>query len=122
MFQSYIRYAWRHLSSNRIYTGINIAGLAIGITTALLVGLWLNDETSFDHFTPDHERVASIVLVQRITSHVFGRQASPEHPETYAGTTVAPVTGTTLEHGYENVFEKTALVGWNGEHIIGAGV
>jgi ABC-type antimicrobial peptide transport system permease subunit len=91
------------------------------MATALLVGLWINDEATFDHYTPNHERVAEIMLLQRLTSHVMGSNATPEHPETYVGPTLAPVTGTVLEHGYEHIFEKTALVTWNGEHIIGAG-
>src|SRR5579859_6649903 len=121
MFRSFFHVAWRHLAGNRLYTLINIAGLAIGMATALLVGLWINDETTFDHFTPHHDRVAEIMLLQRLTSAVMGHHATPEHPETYIGATVAPVAGKVLGHGYENIFEKTALVTSNADHLIGAG-
>jgi len=121
MLRSYFHIAWRHLSGNKAYTLINIAGLAIGMATALLVGLWIKDETTFDHYTPGHDRVAEIMLVQTITSSVLGRHATPDHPETYVGPTVAPISGNALEHGYDNIFEKTALISWNGDHLIGAG-
>ena len=121
MLRSYFHVAWRHLSGNKLYTVVNIAGLAIGMATALLVGLWINDEATFDHFASDHERVAEILLLQRISSSVMGHHATPEHPETYINTTVAPVSGKVLGHGYENIFEKTALVTWNSDHLISAG-
>jgi putative ABC transport system permease protein len=121
MLRSYFHVAWRHLSGNKLYTLINIAGLAVGMATALLVGLWINDEATFDQYTPGHDHVAEILLLQRISSSVMGRHATPEHPETFIGTTVAPVSGTVLQHGYENIFEKTALVTYNVDYLIGAG-
>ena len=49
MLRSYWTAAWRHLRTNRASTVINISGLAIGMATALLIGLWITDESSFDH-------------------------------------------------------------------------
>jgi putative ABC transport system permease protein len=113
--------AWRNLHRNPLYSAINIAGLAIGMATALLVGLWINDEATFDHYTPNHDRVAEIMLLQRLTSSVMGSHATPQHPQTSIGSTVAPVTGTVLDHNYKDIFEKTAIVAWDDVHLIGAG-
>lgn len=49
MFSSYFRIAWRQLRNNRVPAIINIAGLALGMATALLIGLWIADEAAFDH-------------------------------------------------------------------------
>ena len=58
MFKSYFRLAWRHLLKNRGYSAINIAGLSIGMAIALVIGLWIMDEANFDHYAPNHSRVA----------------------------------------------------------------
>jgi putative ABC transport system permease protein len=53
MFQNYFRTAWRSLLRNRLYSFLNVAGLAIGMAVALLIGLWVQDQYSYDHF-PDY--------------------------------------------------------------------
>jgi putative ABC transport system permease protein len=121
MLHNYIKTALRSLRANKANGFINIAGLAIGMATALLVGLWINDETTFDHYAPRHDRIAEIMLLQRLSSSALGHHATPQHPETYIGPTVAPITGNVLRHGYEDLFEKTALTTGINDHLIGAG-
>jgi len=53
MIRNYFKIAWRNLANNKLYTGINIAGLALGMACALLIGLWVHDELSYDRFLPD---------------------------------------------------------------------
>lgn len=48
MIRSYLKVAWRNLLKNRLYSFINIAGLATGMAVALLIGLWIYDELTFD--------------------------------------------------------------------------
>lgn len=51
MFNNYLKIAWRNLWKNKVYSLLNIFGLAIGITCAALIFLWVQDELSFDsHF------------------------------------------------------------------------
>ena len=50
MFKNYIKIAWRSLWKNKGYSALNIFGLAIGITCASLILLWVEDEVSFDNF------------------------------------------------------------------------
>src|SRR5438309_1654458 len=50
MLKNYFKIALRHLWRNRLYTFINIAGLTIGMTCALLSILYVNDEMSYDRF------------------------------------------------------------------------
>jgi len=56
MFRNYLIAALRNLVRNRLYAAINIMGLAIGIATALLIGLFVRDELSYDKWIPGHER------------------------------------------------------------------
>jgi putative ABC transport system permease protein len=57
MFRNYLATALRNLARNRLYNAITIAGLAIGFAAALLIGLYVRDEYSYDRFIPGHERV-----------------------------------------------------------------
>jgi ABC-type antimicrobial peptide transport system, permease component len=50
MFKNYFKIAFRNLRKNKVYAGINIIGLAIGIASCLLLYLILQFETSFDNF------------------------------------------------------------------------
>jgi len=54
MLKSFIHTAIRHLSKNRIYTFINVAGLTMGISAALFIVIYIQFETSFDqNFYPE---------------------------------------------------------------------
>jgi len=57
MFQSYFKIAWRYLVRNRIYTTINILGLALGISACLVIYLVSSFELSYDRFHPDNDRI-----------------------------------------------------------------
>ena len=50
MLFNYFRTAWRSLLRNRLYSLLNVLGLAIGMAVALLIGLWVHDQYSYDHF------------------------------------------------------------------------
>jgi putative ABC transport system permease protein len=57
MFRNYLAAALRNLLRNRLYTVINVAGLAVGFAAALLIALFIRDELSYDRFFADSERV-----------------------------------------------------------------
>ena len=70
MLKNYIRIAWRNLLKNRTSSIINIAGLATGMAIALIIGLWIADELSFDHYHTNHSRLAKGMIIQHITEGV----------------------------------------------------
>ncbi|HWB25261.1 MAG TPA: ABC transporter permease [Chitinophagaceae bacterium] len=49
MLRNYFKTTFRNLWKNRTYSFLNIFGLAIGITCAGLIFLWVEDETTFNH-------------------------------------------------------------------------
>ena len=61
MLLSYFRIAWRTLSKNKLYTVINILGLALGICSCLAIFLITHFELSYDKFHPDKDRIYRIV-------------------------------------------------------------
>lgn len=60
MFDNYFKIAWRSLLQNKGLAFINIFGLAIGLSFALLIGLWIQYETSFDTFHVNKDRIALV--------------------------------------------------------------
>lgn len=57
MILNYIKIAFRTLLKNKGYSFLNIFGLAIGITCASLIFLWVEDEVSFDCSFPRQDQV-----------------------------------------------------------------
>ena len=57
MFRNYLAAALRNLVRNRLYAGVTIAGLAVAFASAILIGLYLRHEVTYDRFVPDHERI-----------------------------------------------------------------
>jgi putative ABC transport system permease protein len=57
MFRNYMAAALRNLGRNRLYAAINIVGLALGISAALLIALFVRDEYSYDRFFPGYRDV-----------------------------------------------------------------
>src|SRR6266487_3802766 len=57
MFKNYFKTAWRSLSKNKAYSALNILGLATGMAVALLIGLWVYYQFSYDKFLPGYQQV-----------------------------------------------------------------
>ncbi|HEY2720665.1 MAG TPA: ABC transporter permease, partial [Chitinophagaceae bacterium] len=62
MFKNYFKSAWRNIVRTIGYSMLNVTGLAIGMAVALLIGLWVYYQHSFDRFLPEYQ---SVYRVQR---------------------------------------------------------
>ncbi|MEO8403903.1 MAG: ABC transporter permease [Chitinophagaceae bacterium] len=62
MIRNYFTTAWRNILKNKGYSAINIIGLGTGMAVALLIGLWVNKEYSFDKYLPGYQDVYSVKL------------------------------------------------------------
>ncbi len=60
MIKSYLKTTWRNLVKNRTFSLINIFGLALGMTSSLLILLWVNDERNADGFHVYGDRLYTI--------------------------------------------------------------
>src|SRR5688572_22477393 len=60
MFRYYLLLAWRIMKSQKVYTFINVFGLAIGICACLVIYLVTSHEFSFDRFHKDGDRIYRI--------------------------------------------------------------
>ncbi|MDE1191573.1 MAG: ABC transporter permease [Arachidicoccus sp.] len=57
MFKHYLKTAWRNLRRNKVFSLINILGLAIGLTVCLLIVLYVKDELSYDKYNKNADRI-----------------------------------------------------------------
>ena len=60
MIRNYFKIAFRYLQKNKLYSFVNIIGLAIGISSCILIGLYIWHEQSFDRFHKNGDRIARV--------------------------------------------------------------
>lgn len=110
MIKNYFKIAWRNLIKNKVYSAINIVGLAVGMAVAILIGLWIYDELSFNKSFKNYDRI-----VQFIHSSTNGKDIS-----TY--TTVPIPLALEVRDKYAADFQNLALTSADHEmHIIAYG-
>jgi putative ABC transport system permease protein len=60
MIKNYFTTAWRNLVKNKMHSFINIAGLSVGMAVAILIGLWINDELSFNKSFKNYNNIGQL--------------------------------------------------------------
>lgn len=109
MLRNYIKVAWRNLVNSRIYSFINIIGLATGMAAALIIGLWVWDEVSFDTYHRNYKQLARVMVDAAAEGKIF------------TGSTVSQPMGYELHNKYAADFKHVALVSWRAAHIVAVG-
>ena len=61
MIKNYFKIAWRNLIKNKAHSSINIVGLSVGMAVAMIIGLWIWDELSYDKDNPNYEKIAQVM-------------------------------------------------------------
>ncbi|MBS1935003.1 MAG: ABC transporter permease, partial [Bacteroidetes bacterium] len=85
MFKNYFKIAFRNLWKNKTSSAINIFGLTIGLTSCLLIALYIKHELSFDDFEKKGDRIARVIMQ-------YSFDGSPETSGgNYTSVRVAPV-------------------------------
>jgi putative ABC transport system permease protein len=82
MFRNYLKVAMRTVKRQKIYSFINILGLAIGIACCLMIYLFVSYEMDYDKFYPDFERIYRVATDNRLQSrsHVWALSPAPLAP------------------------------------------
>ena len=57
MVKNYFKVAFRNLYRNKGFSIINISGLAVGMASAILILLWIENEISYDRFFKNTDRI-----------------------------------------------------------------
>ena len=109
MFQNYLKIAWRNLTRNKVSSFINIGGLAVGMAVAMLIGLWIFDELSFNKYHQNYNRIA-IVMQKKTFNGTINTDAAIPLPLDAA-----------LRRNYGPEFKHIVLTAWNSKHILNFG-
>ncbi len=98
MIKNYFKIAWRTILKNRATFTINIVGLSLGITSCLLITLFVVDELSYDRFNENSDRMARVLLNAKMGDEIIKES-----------TVMAPVARTFVEELPE-VVDATRIV------------
>src|SRR5882762_9588202 len=110
MLKNYLTIAWRNLIKNKLFSSINIIGLALGMAIALLIGLWITDELQFDHYYQHHDRLARAAVLPYNNKDTI-----------YTNLTIQMPLGNELRTKYGRDLKYTSLVASGGPHTLAAG-
>ena len=105
MLKNYFLIAWRNLIKNKVYSIINILGLATGMAVAMLIALWIWDEVTYDNYHTNHHQLAQVMTT---------------YPEG-TGAAVAMPLGQELRTKYASDFANVSMASWNFGHILAVG-
>ena len=108
MFKSHLRSALRNLRKNKVSSFINVAGLAVGMAVALMIGLWVNDELSFNKYHQHYDRIVRLQQTQTYNGKKVTNNSMP-----------FPL-GKALENRYGSDFKYVVMASWEGPHILTA--
>jgi hypothetical protein len=106
MLRNYFKIAWRNLAKNRVYSAINLVGLSVGMAVALLIGLWLWDELTFNRYHQNYDRLAQVIkhVTRNGAIKTTFSQPLPLGPE--------------LRTTYDSDFEQVAMASWTEDHVL----
>ena len=77
MFKNYLTVAIRNLLRHRVYSVINISGLAVGMACCILILLLIQDELSYDRFHQKMDRIYRVVMEYRSGNQVKKSAMTP---------------------------------------------
>jgi ABC-type antimicrobial peptide transport system permease subunit len=106
MIKNYFKIAWRNLIKNKAHSFINIAGLSVGMAVAILIGLWIYDEVSFNKNFDNYNRLAKVLQHQTFNGEVGTQTALPY------------LIGDELKKSYGQYFKYVSMASWTGDHLL----
>ncbi|HEY4327325.1 MAG TPA: ABC transporter permease, partial [Mucilaginibacter sp.] len=111
MIKNYLKIAWRNLIKNKASSLINIGGLAVGMAVAMLIGLWIWDELSFNKYYQNYDRIAQVSI----------GMVYPPTGEKFVNTTTQYAMAIALKANYKNNFKHIIMTSWDVDNILSAG-
>ncbi len=108
MLKNYFKIAWRNIVKNKVYSFINIGGLAVGMAVAMLIGLWVYDEVTFNKY---HQNYESIAQVRRYYT-------DPATHETNGVDNMHYPMGAILKSDYKQYFKHVVMAWWLSDYSL----
>ncbi|UFH53061.1 ABC transporter permease [Spirosoma sp. KNUC1025] len=114
MLRNYVKIAFRNLTRQKGYSAINIGGLAVGLAVAILIGLWIYDELTFDMYHKNYDRIAQVMQHQTINGVTT----------TYRGLPIPLASELRAKYGSDQgdgPFKYVLLSSWTEGHVLSFG-
>jgi len=105
MVKNFFKIAWRNLIKNKVYSLINIIGLAAGMAVAMIIGLWIYDEVTTNSHFKNYDSVYQVMMHQSFDGKRYSQQALPY-----------PI-GEELKAKYPD-FKHVAMCDWGQKHSL----
>lgn len=102
MIRNYFKIGVRNLVRNRVYSIINIGGLALGMSCCLLIALFVYDELSYDRFNANYKHIYRLFERQKQSEGIFDVAGTPS------------LLAATLTKDYPDVQRTTRIGRWPG--------
>ncbi|AXT50382.1 ABC transporter permease [Aquimarina sp. BL5] len=100
MIRNYFKIALRNLLKNKIYSFINVSGLAIGMAATMLIGLWIYDELNYNNYFENNTTIAQVFQHESANNIIDTGPAIPR-PLEFA-----------LREGYADNFKHIIMSSW----------
>jgi putative ABC transport system permease protein len=119
MIQNFFRIALRNISRHKVFTLLNVSGLAVGLTASLLILLWVQDEYSYENFNKDAKNIYRVEEDQfysgeryhvTVTPHPSGPVWKEKIPEIKEQTRINRLPRILFRQD-DKVFFETSIVG-----------
>jgi putative ABC transport system permease protein len=107
MFKNYFKIAWRNLLKNKIYSIINVLGLAAGMAVAILIALWIWDEVTYDKYHANHDQLAQVMTTY-----------TENDGKMETGNAVCMPIADELRRKYGSDFKNISMTSWNFGHVL----
>lgn len=84
MIANHLKVTFRNLWKNHISSAINIFGLTVGLSSCLLIALYIQHEASFDRFQKNRQRIARVIMEYKFDGSTESKRGN------FTSTKVAP--------------------------------
>ncbi len=105
MLRNYLKVALRVLRRAKLYSSINIIGLALGLAVAILIGVWMQNELSYDRYNANADRIYRVTTYFKMGDF-----------EKALATSAPPIAGTLRK--FSEVEAATSLAGISSNAIV----
>jgi len=106
MLKNYLKIAWRNLVKSKVTGFINIIGLAIGMAVAIMIGLWIQDEMTYNEVHENYDKIAQVYIHQTFNNRTSSSQA------------ISLPFAPTLRNEFGADFEHLSLGSWAFEQLV----
>jgi len=111
MIRNHFKVAFRNLLRHKMYSLINIGGLAMGMSVAIMIGLWVYDEVSYNHSYTNFDHIGMF----------YRTNVDPVDQTTVSWFGTAQPVAKILTEKYGHIFKNVAIMWWEADYAIRVG-